>query len=106
MTATDTSRDETAECISEAHLLYIMEYIRYEEAAAKATLDRFLKERAAVRDLVPDSQQRGYSAILDGSRAILTRPLTLDSSPIATPSRLESHEIQAPCYGGAEYERG
>jgi hypothetical protein len=42
MTASDTTRNETAECISEAHLLYIREYIRYEEAKSKATLDRFL----------------------------------------------------------------
>jgi hypothetical protein len=43
---TDTSRErETVECISEAHLQFIRAFIMHEEKVAKATLERFLRER-------------------------------------------------------------
>jgi hypothetical protein len=44
MITTDRDNDRV-ECISEGHLQFMREYIRYEEETAKATLDRFLRER-------------------------------------------------------------
>jgi hypothetical protein len=43
MTATDTSRDETAECISESHAEFMRSFCAYEERVAKATVERFLR---------------------------------------------------------------
>jgi hypothetical protein len=43
MTATNASKDkDRLECISEAHLQYMREFISWEEAASKKTLDLFL----------------------------------------------------------------
>jgi hypothetical protein len=43
MTATNTSEDnDRLECISESHLQYMREYIRWEELSSKKTLDLFL----------------------------------------------------------------
>jgi hypothetical protein len=46
MPAINTSKDnDRLECISEAHLQYMREYIRWEEATSKKTLDLFLAGR-------------------------------------------------------------
>jgi hypothetical protein len=45
----DTSRDDLAESISEAHLLYMRKYVRYEDERSRKTVEQFLAER------LPDS---------------------------------------------------
>jgi hypothetical protein len=43
MTATDTSREsDRVECISEGHLEFMREYVRWEEERSKQAIDNFM----------------------------------------------------------------
>ena len=45
-----SENNEQAECISESHLRFMRDYVAREEKLAKATVDRFLRERKPRRD--------------------------------------------------------
>jgi hypothetical protein len=54
MPAINTSKDnDRLECISEAHLQFMREYIRREEVASKKTLDLFLAGKLSQRKASP-----------------------------------------------------
>lgn len=73
----DSSRDtDIAECISEGHLQFMRDFIRREEEAAKATLDRFLAGRLASEGKVAKPPQRcctGTVELLQGSSSGIPR---------------------------------